>query len=155
MFIQNHPAVFQIPNGLRLLLAATVVSSIGCGPQSDRLQVSGTITLDGAPLDNGSIRLTSTAKDKLFSSGATVKNGEFEIPAAKGLPPGTYRIEISAPDTAAPPVAQRSAPGERGAPPAAPERIPAEYNVDSTKTVEVTADGENHFPFDIVRQRAK
>jgi len=142
-----------------LLAVASLVSGglvlVGCGPKSDRLAVSGKVTLNGAALDGGSIRLESRVGDKILASGATIRNGEYTIPAEKGLPPGIYRVEISAPDNAAPPVADRVAPGERGAPPSAPERVPAEYNVDSKKTIEVTAEGENHFEFEIVNRSAK
>jgi hypothetical protein len=40
-------------------------------------------------------------------------------------------------------------------PPTAPERIPAEYNVNSQRIVEVAADKDNVFEFDIVSKRAK
>ena len=38
-----------------------------------------------------------------------VKDGEYHIPQAKGLPPGTYHVEINSPDTKAPLVAVREA----------------------------------------------
>ena len=140
---------------LKYALTITVVVLSGCGPQSDRLAISGKITLNGAPLDSGSIRFTSVAGQKLFASGAVVENGEFDIPQEKGLPPGTYQLEISARDTNAPPVVYRGAPGEPPLPPTAPERIPPEYNTNSKHTIEVTADGDNHFVFDIVNQPVK
>jgi hypothetical protein len=138
--------------GFRLLLGALAIVLplvAGCGPKSGRLEVSGTVKLDGAPLDEGSIRLTSVGAERLFASGAVITNGEFRVPEEKGLPPGTYQVEISAPDTSAPLVAHRVAPGEPVLPPTAPERIPAEYNSAGKHTVEVSADGDNHFEFDI------
>jgi hypothetical protein len=143
----------------RLLSTIFVTSSllvvVGCGPRSDRLAVSGDVTLDGAPLDQGSIRLTSTGTGKLFASGAMIQNGEFFVPQEKGLPPGTYRVEISSPNTAAPPVVYKGAPGEPTLPPTAPERIPAEYNSNSKHSVDVAADGDNHFKFDIISRAAR
>jgi hypothetical protein len=131
------------------------VAIAGCGPQSDRLALSGKVTLNGAPLDSGSIRFTSVAGQKLFASGAVIENGEFDIPQEKGLPPGTYQLEISAPDTKSPPVVYRSAPGEPVLPPTAPERIPPEYNTNSKHTIEVSTDSDNHFVFDIVNKQLK
>ena len=125
----------------------------GCGPTSDRLQVSGKISLDGVPLDAGSIRFISTG-EKLISSGAKVRHGEYLIPQEKGLPPGTYRIRITAADTAAAPVVIRTGPGDPGTP-TQPERIPAEYNSQSQHTVDVTAGGDNSFVFEIASQQAK
>jgi hypothetical protein len=136
-------------NYLGLLLAITVISVVGCGPQSNRLEVTGTVKLNGAPLDEGSIRLTSVGTEKLFASGAMIENGQFTVPQEKGLPPGTYVVEISAPDPKAPLAVHKSAPGEPALPPTAPERIPAEYNSKSKHTIDVSGDSENHFEFDI------
>jgi hypothetical protein len=136
-------------------LAMLLLLSAGCGPRSDRLAVSGAVTLDGAPLDEGSIRLTSTGNGKLFASGAMIQNGKFHVPQEKGLPPGAYRVEISSPDTKAPLVVYKGAPGEAALPPTAPERVPPEYNSNSKQTIEVTTDGDNRFVFDIVRRRAR
>jgi hypothetical protein len=127
----------------------------GCGSRSDRLAVSGEVTLDGAAVDAGSIHLTSTGNGKLFASGTMIQNGTFHIPQEKGLPPGKYRVEISSPDTAAPLAVYKGAPGEPALPPTAPERIPPEYNYKSKQTVEVTTDGDNHFKFDIVRHGSR
>jgi hypothetical protein len=136
-------------------LTIGLVFVAGCGPRNDRLAVSGNVTLDGAPLDTGSIRFTSQGTEKLSASGATIGNGEFQVPQEKGLPPGTYHVEISAPDTNGPLVSYRGAPGQPAMPPTAPERIPPEYNSNSKHSIEVTPDGDNHFVFDIVSRRAK
>jgi hypothetical protein len=127
----------------------------GCGPSSDRLAVGGEVTLDGAPLDQAAIRLTSIGTGKLIASGGMIQNGEFHIPQEKGLPPGTYLVEISAPDTSVPPVVYKGAPGEPALPPTAPERIPPEFNVNSKKTVDVSADSDNHFVFEITSRPVK
>jgi hypothetical protein len=130
-----------------------LVALAGCGARSDRLEITGMVKLDGVPLDLGSIRLTSTNTEKLFASGATIENGEFIVPQQKGLPPGTYVVAISAPDTKAPMVRHKTAPGEPELPPTAPERIPAEYN-SGKHTIDVSADSENHFEFDIKTRSA-
>jgi hypothetical protein len=132
-----------------------LVAIFGCGPASDRLAVSGMVKLNGVPLDSGSIRLTSEGSEKVVASGAVIQDGAFRIPADKGLPPGKYRVEMYAPDTKAPPVAYRGAPGEPQMPPTAPERIPPEYNVNSQNSVNVVTGQENHFEFDIVTKQAK
>lgn len=136
-----------------VLLAEAVFT--GCGPRSDRLAIHGKVTLDGTALDNGSIRFSTAGGGKLFSSGAMIKDGVYDIPQEKGLPAGKYRVEISSPDTKAKPIVIRSAPGEPQAPPMAPERIPAEYNVNSTKTIDVDAAKDNEFNFDIASRPAK
>jgi hypothetical protein len=130
-----------------LLLGTVVCALSGCEPRSDRLAVSGKITLDDMPLSGASIRFTSIGERKI-ATGAMVENGEYHIPQEKGLPPGTYHLEIYAPDNDAPPIMMRNTPGGPGIP-TAPERIPAEYNVDSDKTIEVTPEGDNEFNFEI------
>jgi hypothetical protein len=157
-------AVEQTPRILRGQVAKNISTWLwilgiamlaGCGPRSDRLEVTGNVKLDGVPLDQGSIRFTSTGSEKLIASGATISNGEFYLPQEKGLPPGAYLVDISSPDTSAPLAVQKSAPGEPTLPPTARERIPAEYNSESKHTIDVTADGDNHFAFDIHSRRAK
>lgn len=137
-----------------LLVALGLFATLGCKPRSDRLPIDGKVTLNGTPLDSGSIRFGSMAGQKLFASGAMIQNGEYHIPQEKGLPPGTYHLEINAPDSTAPLVAAPAAPGEPTIL-TAPERIPAEYNVNSKKAIEVAADSKNQFDFDIVSRTAK
>lgn len=141
--------------GILALLWAALIGLAGCGPATDRLPLSGTVTLDGSPLDEGSIRLESRVGGKILVAVGSIKSGEFDIPREKGLPPGVYHVEISSPDTKAPLVAQRGVAGERGGPPTAPERIPAEYNVESKHTIEVTPNGENHFDFTILSRPSR
>jgi len=131
-----------------------VIILAGCGSTSDRLAISGEVSLDGVPLDGGWIRFTSLEGQDLMASGAVIQNGRYSIPAKKGLRPGTYRVEMSSPDLAAPPVMVRDTPDSMGIP-AAPDRIPPEYNVNSEKTIEVTIDGDNHFVFDIASRSLK
>jgi hypothetical protein len=134
------------------LVASSLIVFVGCRSRSDRLAVSGEVTLDGTPLDAGSIRLTSTGTGRLFASGALIQNGKFHIPQEKGLPPGTYRVEVSSPDTKAPLVVYKGAPGEPMLPPTATELIPPEYNSNSKHTVEITTNGDNNFKFEIVHR---
>jgi hypothetical protein len=137
-----------------LVVAATGIAAVaGCGPRSDRLEVSGNVTLDGAPLDAGSIRFTATG-EKPLASGAMVTNGQYLIPQEHGLAPGKYHVEITSPDTKSPPVMARATSGGPGIP-VARERIPAEYNTNSKHSIEVTPDGDNEFNFDIVSRAGK
>jgi hypothetical protein len=120
----------------------------GCQPRTNRLPVSGAITLNGQPLDGATIRFTSIDGVK-SANGALVREGRFQIPKEKGLLPGTYHIEISAPDNNAPPILVGAGPGQPGIR-TAPERVPAEFNINSKQTIEVKTGGDNNFTFDIV-----
>ena len=136
------------------IVAAAMLTMAGCGPKSDRLAVSGNVSLNGAPLDNGTIRFTSIGSEKLVSSGTMIQDGAYYIPQEKGLLAGTYHVELSSPDKSAPPVMARARPGGPGIP-VAPDRIPAEYNLDSKQSIEVTPDGDNQFDFSIDSNPAK
>ncbi len=132
-----------------LALAICCTSLIGCGPKSDRLEISGEVMLDGEPLDKGTIRFTAKIDGKDLAAGVSIKNGEYLIPKEKGLPPGTYSLEINSPDKSG-----KMVPYLQGKTPTglmvAVNRIPAEYNVSGNKTIEVDAATKNHFVFDIV-----
>lgn len=129
-------------------LAILLGAAVGCGPKTDRLPISGKVTLDGVPLETGSISFASMPGEKLQSTGAMIQNGSYSIPAEKGLLPGVYGLQLTSPDAEAKPILLRDAASGRSFP-VAPDRIPAEYNVDSTKTIEVTRDGDNVFDFNI------
>jgi hypothetical protein len=132
---------------LSLLSIGMLVMLTGCGPHSDRLAVRGKVTLNGEPLDGGSIQFTSLGEKKM-NGGAMVNGGSYSISQDKGLLPGNYHVEINAPDNAAKPIVYRSSPDSPGVV-TQPDRVPAEYNVNSKKSVEVKPDGDNHFDFDI------
>jgi hypothetical protein len=129
------------------LAAVCLLAVAGCTkqPTNGRQPVSGKVTLKGAPLDSGSIQFLAPDTGGALSGGV-ISNGEYSIPARQGLPVGKYKVVISAaaPGAAAP---AEEMPGEAG--PEAEERIPPEYNVNSDITVEVAADKENVFNFDI------
>jgi hypothetical protein len=125
-----------------LLLAAHVA---GCD-SSNRVAVSGTVTLNGQPLTNATIqffRVGETAP----AGGAVVTDGKYELPAHPGLPPGTYKVSISSPIgngggsfTAAQGAASTPATGFK-------DRVPAKYNTDTELRADVTAAGPNKFDF--------
>jgi hypothetical protein len=119
----------------------------GCGPSNPRgsLAVSGTVTFEGQPLDQGSIEFTSLPGETEARSGALIQNGSFSIPAHQGLPPGKYRVRVYSSEAV----------GMTGVPEApgdstkfeVTERIPAEWNTESEQEIEVTSGGRNEFDF--------
>jgi hypothetical protein len=137
-----------------LVLVVVLLICTGCGPRSDRLPISGRVNFKSAPLDRGSIRFTSVGAERIMASGTMVQNGAYSISQEQGLRPGNYHVEISSPDRTAPPIMLGQQQGGRGIP-VQPERIPAEYNVNSKLTIEVTADGANNFDFEIAGRPTK
>jgi len=141
----------RILTGCGILPAALAVIFVGCSEDSDglpRQAISGTVTLEGQPLQDGSIQFLPTSQREVLSGGAVVADGRFSISRREGLTPGDYRVVItSAPSETS--VRPTEAPGL--APEPAKERIPEKYNRKSTLTAKVEDDGPNTFEFRLTK----
>lgn len=119
---------------MSVVCAVMTSSLIGCGGGTDgRISVSGTVTLDGEPLQSGSI---------IFYQGAgsagvgTIENGSFTVSEAggsEGVQPGSYKVAIESWEVTPGDVNDQ---GEIVA--AGKSRIPKKYN--SAKTSGLTID---------------
>ena len=117
----------------------------GCSTEGEGLlAVKGTVLLKSKPLDTGSIFFELDDKKNPHQSGATIDNGQFSIPKARGLKPGKYLVRISSADANA--KEEKAAPGDSRI--LAKNRIPAEWNSDSKQHIDVK-DGATEFTFDI------
>lgn len=110
----------------------------GCGPKAPpTYPVSGTVTFDGKPVDIGDIIFVPENR-ALGPDSGKINGGKFTTRTKAGK----CRVEISAlnigPDT-------KYASGS----PIASNYIPDCYNIESTLTVEVVADGNNVFDFQL------
>ena len=130
-------------------LLAAFPSLSGCGNQSgpDRQPVSGSVTFEGGPLDQGTIQFTPTGTSGI-GSGAAISDGRYTIPQDKGLPPGQYRVMIFSAKLDAD-ASEMAVVGPPGSAELMPERIPPEYNALSEITVEVRSGEDNQFDFTI------
>jgi hypothetical protein len=117
----------------------------GSGPQ--RAEVSGTVTLNGRPVREGSINFFPTDGNTGPEAGGEIKDGKYHIPRAKGPVVGQNRVELRA--------FQKT--GKRIQDPTAPpgtltEEIanvfPPEFNTNSELKRTVNA-GKNDIPFAI------
>ncbi len=141
---------------LWLIQTATLFAVLGCAGVADplgRQAISGTVTLDGAPLKNGTIRFEPFGTQKLSTAtGAIITGGSYSIQQSAGLPPGKYAVSISSHgDDAAnslPADPQEAMNAAAQAKPAE-ELIPAKYNTQTEQVVEVTKGGDNKFIFEI------
>lgn len=130
-----------------LLLAVWCLGCCGgCGPESKRRAVGGSVTYEGQPLEYGSITFLTTSGPPGPVGGALIRAGRYDIPASQGLEPGTYRVAISSPVPGGTLSAEERA---AGASPRAKERIPPQYNDDSRLTAEVKDRGTNRLDFDL------
>ena len=130
--------------------AALAVAMVGCegGDGLPRQPVSGTVTLDGQPLDYGSIQFVNAGAELTMSCGGLITDGRFAIPRDQGPIPGPYRVAIYAPDRG------QQVPGSGSDQPTAPgsipkDRVPPRYNQSTTLTAQVEKGDRNVFAFDL------
>lgn len=122
------------------LTAILTASLLGCGGGAGidpQLQViSGTVTLDGAPLDQGSIQFYSDSpQSHSMVSSTTIRRGEFQLEQKGGLPPGLYKAAISSVKSS--PDQANSTGDKMDAVATAVEIIPRKYNTDTELTCEI------------------
>ncbi|WP_417848442.1 carboxypeptidase-like regulatory domain-containing protein [Thalassoglobus sp.] len=126
----------------------TTILFVGCGSKNplNRQSVSGTVTLNGQPVESGSIEFQPQGA-KGTMSGAVIADGKYSIATAQGLPPGNYTVRIYSADETA---EREEVPGESNK--LAVEKIPAKYNTESTLTKSVEAGKDNVFDFEILAE---
>ena len=133
-------------------LIACCVGMFGCGSQNphSRLPVSGTVSFDGAPLDQGLISFEPQPGAKaVVNATATIAGGKYELPAEAGLTPGSYTVAISSRPPAPPLPSDPVKAMEEASKPAPAERLPARYNANTELKATVTEAGPNKFDFDL------
>lgn len=124
---------------------ATVLGATACGGSSKRA-ISGTVTLEGKPLDEAVIMFIPL-DIPAGKTGAAVKEGRYEVPRDVGLPPGRYRVEI-----ADDPPIDHAAMGKPPQPSATRRNLPVHYSVASPLSIDVTPSGPAEFDFPLTRK---
>ena len=133
----------------KLVICGLVLS--GCGGPGDELPrqpVSGTVTLDGKPLERGTIAF-QPASGLPTAAAVPIIGGSYSIARDHGLVAGPYKVSISSsPATASPIDPATGTPPPPGKPiPPPKELLPERYNASTTLTAEVTEQGSNTFDF--------
>jgi hypothetical protein len=110
-----------------------LVVLLGCaGSEKPKYPVRGTVTFDGAPVEEGDILFLPGQE------GGRIEDGAFEFLAT----PGSKRVEIRASKL------DPKLKNPRGEPTPV-DYIPPKFNTQSTLKAEVTASGPNQFTFDL------
>ena len=120
-----------------LFAALLAVSPLGCGGGTNLKEISGQVTLDGQPIESGSI--TFVPEGKGTAEGANLVGGKYTV----SVSPGKLKVSISA---------TRPHPTEKvpDANPDAPmvpkmvQYIPAKYNEATELTITVEKGGSTH-----------
>ena len=125
------------------ILMALLCAGTGCGPSHPRIE--GTVTLDGVPVDGGSISFFQGSGAGSDKGHAPVAGGKYVIEGdrARNLAPGNYTVRIFW-------LQLLGNPGSKYVDASAPVKqlIPPQYNDQSTLTREVKP-GTNQLDFDL------
>jgi len=125
------------------LLSCCLLFGLGCSPAATgpaEYPVTGTVTLDGAPIAEGRILFRKIGDgDRGF--GAEIKDGKYSLNSEAGK----VKIEITA---------ARPVPGKFHSPNGTPEPVmeaivPAKYNSKTTLEAEVKPSSDNTIPFEL------
>jgi hypothetical protein len=126
------------------ILVSVLVACVGCG--SDLPSVTGTITLDGQPLENAFVEFTPQEPGGSMSYGRTDANGRYDLMFSlnkRGAVPGENVVRITTADV-----------GDMGKA-NTPERVPVRYNRNSELRVMVEPRGSNVLDFELTTDGAK
>lgn len=82
----------RIPLLLTLIGLAALTS---CGTSNNLSTVAGTVSIDGTPVDSGTIHFQSNKTSK-SSGGAIVTTGAFKVVSDDGFEPGEYIVVLQA-----------------------------------------------------------
>ncbi len=150
--------------GSVLILGAVVLA--GCGPSyPSTIPVSGTITLQGKPVEGADVNFIPDAAQQgavRFGTGRTDAQGKYRLTSFQpndGVTPGNYRVTVVMPPKAAPimdasnpsagygQMMQQAAAGQANI----GEGIPVKYTNPATTDLkaEVTRGGQTEFNFDL------
>ncbi len=126
-------------NLLQVVGAVCALFVCGCEKGPRYYDVTGTVTLDGAPLPEGGI-IFSPMDSSLGPEPGTIKDGKYSLKALEGK----KRVEISA-SKIIPGSKTRGAGGE----PVPEEYLPMRYNAMSELSADVSPKSDNKFDFDL------
>jgi hypothetical protein len=142
---RRTPARRIAPRSRRLTQDALIaIAAVGCGSADpNRLPVAGTVTVDGRPLDAGTITFLPVEGGPPAS--VTIEAGTFAIDAGSGPGSGPCQVEVVAIQPTG-----RTIPSPDD-PAAIIEEvhnvIPARYNIRTELSVQVTDPATNEFQF--------
>ena len=130
-----HPA-FRPAAAATLTLAAALAGCSGDTGPTDavaRVPVSGSVTMDGTPLPQGTIQFVPAKGSSAVTVVTEITDGKYAFDRTSGPSPGKYLVSVST--RVAPKLKEGEAPG--GTPKLPPETIPAQYNAKTKLEAEI------------------
>lgn len=133
-----------------LSASCTVVLLTGCGDGGpERATVLGSVSLDGQPVESGSIAFFPVEGTSGPSAGGTIEAGRYRVDSSKGVVVGKSRIEINARRKTGkmiPDLMNPNAMMEEYV-----EGVPSQFNSESTLIREIES-GRNQIDFELVSE---
>lgn len=130
----------------------------GCGSAVkdpyQRVGYSGTVTLDGEPMENGFLYL-EPLEQQPTQSYAVIQDGQFDVIPAAGAVPGKYRVSIVRDDSSELPegIDQQTPEGSAAADAlsrsARKKALHPSYNINSKLVAELENEASNQFDFEL------
>jgi hypothetical protein len=122
---------------LVLVVASAAFVALGCSAAASKTYpLTGTVTLDGQPIPEGSLDFLIPNEKRGPIASAKIKDGKYEA----HLPEGNWRVQINATREGKIIDTHKNKPERES-------YIPARYNSKSALTVEVAPTKENHHDF--------
>ena len=135
---------------IRVLIGILMLGlTLGCGGGDglDRAAVTGKVTLDGTPIEEGSISFLPAGGTQGPATGGQIQNGQYSIAAAEGPVIGHHRVEIRASRKTGKMITVPMDPSKKVEEVA--QVVPKQYNSESTLEKDIAA-GENVHDFELV-----
>lgn len=127
-----------------LVLAFSIPFCLGCSQGEDLVLVSGTVTLDGSPLDDATLQLD--ARDGSTPVSLQIENGEFSGKATAGSKTVRFfAMRQSENSNEQSPTAS----SKEGMKPPHSNALPAKYGMQSKMKLEVETEGNSGLTFEL------
>ena len=136
-----------------MAIGISAIVSGGCSGEGDDLPrepIAGKVTLDGKPLEHGTIRFEPASMQGTSTVvGAMIDGGSYSVPRAQGPVPGEYLVAINSTSDAP---AADEAPGAVKKLIATKDLVPEKYNAKSELKAHVKKGEDNTVNFELTTQ---
>ena len=82
--------------GHSTIIVAIAAFGLGCGVADGLTPISGTVSIDGQPVESGTIHFQPVADSQSKGAGGSINAGAFEVSGRMALKPGEYDVVIQA-----------------------------------------------------------
>lgn len=130
-------------------MSVCLLFAIGCGRSPELAAVSGSVSFEGQPVNEGAMRLMPKDGTPGGGLGVLIHDGKYHVSIEQKLPAGAYYVAITATRPTGKQVRRYDVkPGESTTMPEVVQYIPPKYNDDLSLTLELPG-GESQRDFDL------